>query len=57
MRLNSRDFIAFFTKQHAEFIMSEEKAIRNEIDEKRVKICATHERVETTIVVESMTHL
>ena len=56
VRLNLRDFIAFFTKQHAESIMSKEKAIRNEIDEKRVKICAIHERAETTIVVESMTH-
>ena len=57
MRLNSRDFIAFFTKQHAELIMSKEKTIRDEVDEKRVKICAIHERVETIIVVESMTHL
>ena len=56
VRLNSRDFIAFFTKQHAEFIISREKTIRNEIDKKRMKICATHERVETIIVVESMTH-
>ena len=56
MRLNSRDFIVFFTKQHAEFIMSEEKTIRDEVDERRVKICATHERAETTIVAESMTH-
>ena len=36
--------------------MSEKKTIRNEVDEKRMKICATHERVETTIVAESMTH-
>ena len=57
VRLNSRDFIAFFTKQHAELIMSEEEAIRDEVDERRMKICATHERVETIIVVESMTHL
>ena len=56
VRLNLRDFIVFFTKQHAEFIMSEEETIRDEIDEKRVKICATHERAETTIVAESMTH-
>ena len=37
--------------------MSEKETIRDEIDKRRVKICATHERVETTIVVESMTHL
>ena len=37
--------------------MSEEKTIRDKINEKRVKICATHERVEITIVAESMTHL
>ena len=57
VRLNSRDFIIFFTKQYAEFIMSEKKTIRNEINEKWVKVCATHERVKITIVVESMTHL
>ena len=57
MRLNSRDFIAFFTKQHAELIMLEEKTIRDEVDERRVKICAVYERVKTTIVTESMTHL
>ena len=56
MRLNSRDFIIFFIKQHAKFIMSEEKTIRNEINEKRMKIYAIHERVETTIVVQSMTY-
>ena len=56
MRLNSRDFIAFFTKQHAEFIMSEKKTIRDEINKKRVKICITYKRVEITIVAESMTH-
>ena len=38
MRLNSRNFIVFFTKQYAEFIMSEEKTIRDEIDERRMKI-------------------
>ena len=57
MRLNSRDFIIFFKKQHTEFIMWKERTIRNEVDKKRVKICATHERAETTIIVESMTHL
>ena len=57
VRLNSRDFIVFFTKQHAELIMSEKKTIWDGVDERRVKICATHERAETTIVVESMTHL
>ena len=57
VRLNSRDFIIFFTKQHAEFIMSEEKTIWNEINERQIKICATHKRVETTIVVESMIYL
>ena len=56
MRLNSRDFIAFFTKQHVEFIISEKKTIRDEIDERRMKICATHERIKTIIVIESMTH-
>ena len=54
MRLNSREFITFFTKQHVKRITSEEKTIRNEIDEKPMKICAAHERVETTIVIESM---
>ena len=57
VRLNSRDFITFFTKQYAEFIISKKKTIQDEIDERRMKICATHERVETIIVVESMTHL
>ena len=57
MRLNSRDFIVFFTKQHVEFIMSEEKTIRNEIDKKRVKIYAIYERAEIIIVAESMTYL
>ena len=56
VRLNSRDFIVFFIKQYAESITSGKKTIQNEIDEKRVKICAAHERAETTIVVESMTH-
>ena len=56
VRLNLRDFIIFFTKQHAELIMSEKKAIRDEIDEKRMKICVTYERAKITIVVESMTH-
>ena len=54
VRLNSRDFIAFFTKQHAELIMSEKKTIRNEIDKRRAKICTIHKRIKTTIVVESM---
>ena len=36
--------------------MSEKKAIRDEIDEKRMKICVTYERAKITIVVESMTH-
>ena len=36
--------------------MSEEETIRDEIDKKRVKICAAHERVEITIVVEPMIH-
>ena len=57
MQRNSRDFIVFFTKQYTEFIMSEEKTIQNKIDEKRMKICTTYERAETTIVAESMTHL
>ena len=56
VRLNSRDFIVFFTKQHAEFIMSRKKAIRDEVDERRVKICTAYERTETTIVAKSMTH-
>ena len=34
VRLNSRDFIIFFTKQYAEFIMSEEKAMQDEIDKR-----------------------
>ena len=37
--------------------MSEEKMIQNEIDERRMKICATYERAEVTIVAESMIHL
>ena len=57
VRLNSRGFIVFFTKQHAESIMSEKKAIRDEVDERRVEICAAHERAETTIVAGSMAHL
>ena len=57
VRLNLHDFIIFFIKQHAQFIMSEKKTIRNEIDEKRMKIYATHERVKTIIVAESMTYL
>ena len=57
VRLNSRDFIVFFIKQYVELIMSKEKAIRDEINERRMKICAAHERVEITIVAESMTHL
>ena len=56
MQLNSRDFIVFFTKQHAELIMSKEETIRDDIDERRVKICATHKCIEITIVAESMTH-
>ena len=56
MRLNSRDFIAFFIKYHTEFIISEEKTIQDKIDEKRMKIYATYERVQTTIVAESMPH-
>ena len=36
--------------------MSEEKAIQDEFVEERMKICATYECVETTIVAESMTH-
>ena len=35
----------------------QKKTIQNEVDKKRVKICAIHERVKTTIVTESMTHL
>ena len=57
VRLNSRNFIAFFTKQHVKSIMSKEKTIQNEVDEKRMKICAIHERAEIRIVVESMIHL
>ena len=56
VRLNSHDFIVFFTKQHAEFIMSGEKTIRDEFDERWVKICAAHERAKTTIVAELITH-
>ena len=56
MRLNSRDFIVFFIKQYIEFIISEEKTIQDEVDKRRTKICAIHERVEITIVVESITH-
>ena len=56
VRLNSRNFIVFFTKQYAEFIMSEEKTIQDEIDEKWMKICAIYERAEIITVVESMTH-
>ena len=56
VRLNSHDFIAFFTKQHVKLIMSEKKMIWDKVDEKRVKICAAYERVETIIVVESITH-
>ena len=36
--------------------MSKDGAIRDEINERRMKICATHERVKTTIVAESMTY-
>ena len=36
--------------------MSREKTIRDKVDEKRVKICAAHERVKITIVIESMIH-
>ena len=56
VRLNSHDFIIFFTKQHAELIMSEEKTIRDKVDERQMKICITHERVEIITVVELMIH-
>ena len=36
--------------------MPKEKTIRNEVNEKRMKICATHERIKTTIVAKSMTN-
>ena len=36
--------------------MSEEKTIQDEINERRAKICATHERAEIIIIVELMTH-
>ena len=56
VRLNSRDFIVFFTKQYAESMMSEEKTIRDKIDERRVKICVIHERIKIIIVAEWMIH-
>ena len=56
VRLSLCDFIVFFTKQYVEFIISKKKTIWDEIEKKRMKICATHERAEIIIVVESMTH-
>ena len=47
----------FFFKQYVEFIMSKEKTMEDEIDERRMKICAIHKCAEMTIVIESIIYL